>query len=307
MITETEESKRVLRKKIEKFDCEIDFYIFDQFESNVPWSLMVEKNGVAQIAYSKIFSPLILPVEIVKVLYLDTDLLIVNNLSNLFAIDLRESIAACQDAIDGQLHEEDRSFNSGVMVLNLDKMRKDWSWSSVGRAFEENLSSPWMDMTILRNLYGSDWYELPTSYNFIINGKAQKHFPNSNLSVIHFAGKPKPWDEVSDSFVDFYWKFFADRANSNFDVDQVDILDLKSDSFQYKYLNHLYHAIQFGLEVFSPHRDLVKLEATRMELEATRMELEATRMELEATIGSTIWKVFKPYRSIRKKFKGSFR
>ena len=253
---------------------------------------MIEKNNVSRIAYSKIFSPLIIPNTISKIVYLDTDILIVRPLTPLFDFNFDNSLAACQGASDEQLSGEKLSFNSGVMVLNLDKMRNSWDWEFIIKSFQDNTFSRWMDTTILRRLYGSDWYEIPTSFNFIINGKSQKYFQSSDLSVIHFAGRPKPWDTTSDSIFDYLWRFVDYAVNSLQKKNDL-ILDWTTDSFLYQQLNSLYHAILSGRPIISPHR-------IGSVLEATRTELEATRTELEAIIGSTIWRVFKPYRSILK-------
>jgi lipopolysaccharide biosynthesis glycosyltransferase len=120
----------------------------------------VEKNGVSKIAYAKIFAPKMLPDEVKKVLYLDTDILLLRPLTDLYLMALDFSLAAAIDASDGLVGNLDNAFNSGVMLMNLETMRKKWNELLLVEIFVENLDSHWMDMMILRTLYKNDWYEL---------------------------------------------------------------------------------------------------------------------------------------------------
>jgi lipopolysaccharide biosynthesis glycosyltransferase len=298
----------LFQEKLSPFNLDINFYTFDVNSTGVTSELFLEKNSVARIAYAKIFAANILPLEITKVVYLDTDVLILKDLSRLFEISFSQSIAACADSNEGQSDGSREVFNSGVMVLNLSAIRNKWNLDEVKLAFEENLVSRWMDMTILRKLFLDDWFELPTSFNFIINGRSQKYYAEEDISIVHFAGYPKPWTNEVDSVFDIYWRWL------NFQALEEVLASSPSkngsflgEEFLYDVLNRLYHSLQSGEIVSLRHVSKPELEATRSELEATRSELEATRSELEATRSelegiksSNSWQILGIYRHIKK-------
>ncbi len=284
IITESQVEIDLFQEKLSPFNLDINFYTFDVNSTGVTSELFLEKNGVARIAYAKIFAANILSPEITKVVYLDTDVLILKDLSKLFEINFSQSIAACVDSNEGQSDGSQEVFNSGVMILNLSAIRDNWNLDEVKLAFEENLVSQWMDMTILRKLFLDDWFELPTSFNFIINGRSQKYYTEEDISIVHFAGYPKPWTKEVDSVFDIYWRWLNFQA-----IGQVagsspskngSFLD---EEFLYGILNRFYHSLQSGEMMSLRHLSKPELETTRSELETTRSELETTRSELETT------------------------
>ena len=293
VITENQEEIDLLQEKLSRFNLDINFYAFDVNSTGVSSELYLEKNGVARIAYSKIFAANILPLEITKVVYLDTDVLILKDLSMLFKINFSQSIAACVDSNEGQSDGSPEVFNSGVMVLNLSAIRIKWNLDEVKLAFEENLVSRWMDMTILRKLFLDDWFELPTSFNFIINGRSQKYYAEEDISIVHFAGHPKPWTNEVDSVFDIYWRWLNFQA-----IEEVAASSpskngsFLGEEFLYDVLNRLYHSLQSG-EIASLRH-------------VSKPKLEATRSELEGIKSSNSWQVLGMYRHIKKLFLKTF-
>ena len=286
IITDNQAEMELFQEKLTPFNSEIKLYSFDVNLTGLPSELFLEKNGVARIAYAKIFAANILPIEINKVVYLDTDILILKDLSKLFEINFSHAIAACVDSSEGQIDNANEVFNSGVMVLNFIAIRNKWNLNEVRIAFEENLNSSWMDMTILRKLFLDDWFELPTSFNFIINGKSQKYYADENISIVHFAGYPKPWTNAVDSVFDIYWAWLNFQA-----LDKIEASDRPINSsfleseFLYGVFNRLYHSLQSGEMVSVRH--------------FSKLELDATRTELDAIKASRSWQALGIYRHLK--------
>ena len=86
----------------------------------------VSKAAMLKFALPQIFS------DLDKMLYLDGDILVLKDLSNLYNVDLEDNYVAAVIDMAGELHFKQhrrintkRYFNSGVMLLNLKKMRED--------------------------------------------------------------------------------------------------------------------------------------------------------------------------------------
>ena len=300
VITENQEEIDLFEQKLRPFNLDVHFYAFDLKSTSVSSQLFIEKNGVARIAYAKIFAANILPTEITKVVYLDTDILILKPLCKLFDIQFSQSIAACVDAHEGHVGSSSEVFNSGVMVLNLSTIREKWSLDVVRTAVEENLDSRWMDMTILRRIFLDDWFELPTSFNFIINGKSQKYFNEEDIAIVHFAGYPKPWTHLGDSIFDIYWEWLNTQALAKAWVPgKTQSKDPFDGEFLYSVMNRLYHSQQSGERFSLRNISKSELDSTRSELDSTRSELDSTRSELNLIKASNTWQLLNSYRLLK--------
>ena len=83
------------------------------------------------VNYYRIFLPEILDTSIEKVLYLDVDMIINSDISELYNIDVtRYALAAADEENESAVHFlnipfEYNYFNSGVLLMNLKKFRED--------------------------------------------------------------------------------------------------------------------------------------------------------------------------------------
>ncbi|MBR6127334.1 glycosyltransferase family 8 protein [bacterium] len=97
-----------------------------------PYKNLGEKHRhVSKTALLKFSVPYLFP-NLDKILYLDSDILVFRDLENLYDIDLNNSyVAAVSDIKAVKCYHFDKKlgldnyFNSGVMLLNLEKMRND--------------------------------------------------------------------------------------------------------------------------------------------------------------------------------------
>jgi lipopolysaccharide biosynthesis glycosyltransferase len=165
-------------------------------------------------AYLKLMIPDILPFGLDKVLFIDSDTVVVNRLSDLWAMDLKgKSLAAvgehkfcCLD--HGYEHGE--YFNSGVMLIDLGRWRES---KIVEKGLVFAKENPhrlrhW-DQDVLNAVFQGDWLAIDERWNacphlFGLNG-AYDLSPNSltesentaikNPAIVHFAGPGplKPW------------------------------------------------------------------------------------------------------------------
>lgn len=134
-----------------------------------------------------------------KIVLLDSDMLILKNLDNLFECP---SISA---VVDGAPFLSETHLNSGIMVIEPSKELEN-RWinqveSTVKQRKEEGLSTG--DQDVIRDAE-PDWPEreelhLPPQYNVFlrdVDELCEKYLPNGyeDLCVVHFIGPYKPWN-----------------------------------------------------------------------------------------------------------------
>lgn len=178
-----------------------------------------------------------------KVLYLDDDILINGDLSELFGTDLKNTYAGVVRGIDAELdiswrksHENDnlnveKYFNAGVMLLNLKKMRENNITTSKLYEIEIENKKDFIntDQDVFNYIFKENITWLPPKYNtmsYIIrdglfkvqlindlyyqNYKSLEELKNDAI-IFHFAGGKKPWLH-KNSFMRKEWLSYFEKT-----------------------------------------------------------------------------------------------
>ncbi|MEJ6981976.1 glycosyltransferase [Pedobacter sp. P351] len=142
-----------------------------------------------------------------QVLYLDADLVVELDVLSLDKFDFKgKALAAVSGGKLKTEYEYDfyinkallspdlDSFNSGVVVFNLDEWRlnklKDRCMEIANRFPKDLLSA---DQSILNAVFAGNFLKLPESYNCEWFANDDKRIIPNNV-IFHFIGSPKPWD-----------------------------------------------------------------------------------------------------------------
>ncbi len=147
--------------------------------------------------------------DIDKCVYLDSDTLVCGDIAELFSIDLNDFyLAAVRDSDiekvvydnKGNLDLKDY-FNAGVLVLNLDKLRKD----GMEKKFLESVGEKWQfnDQDILNKFCKNKVKFLDGKFNqfsYSVNDKEQP-------VVMHYLGEPgmRPWEYLYAKKWEKWW------------------------------------------------------------------------------------------------------
>ncbi len=145
------------------------------------------------------------------VLYLDSDLVVVGDLSELFSMELGENlIAGVQDDFVSTRpwgREMKARFgvsayvNAGVLLMNLRQMREE----SVGDKFlslDAGNNFPFRDQDVINAVCSGRVAMLDQKYNyFIFDG-------GLSAKIYHFAGNLKPWYVNKNDYQKVWWKNF---------------------------------------------------------------------------------------------------
>ncbi|MBO0451859.1 glycosyltransferase family 8 protein [Candidatus Enterococcus murrayae] len=171
--------------------------------------------------YFRLASGKLLPNTVKKVVYLDPDTLIINPLNSLWDFDLNGNMlgaathAGLTNLTEGfnniRLGTDHGYYNSGVMLMDMEKVREIVQLEDIFKTiheFGDYLLLP--DQDILNFLYGKYIKEIPEEiWNYDTRksnvyltkslGKHNSHWVAKNTVVLHYCGKPKPWDEKSNN------------------------------------------------------------------------------------------------------------
>lgn len=172
--------------------------------------------------------------ELDKVLYMDGDVIIKKDLSTLFNIDLGDMLcaAACDSGAIYFKHQYavqyPKYFNSGVMLLNLKRMRELNITQTLINTKKEINDKNLMDQNVFNIVFDKQIKILDIKWNFLIvnleraKGKWSieqiNELFNSNYknfydikkhsAIIHFSSKDKPWKFSDTPYADIWFKYY---------------------------------------------------------------------------------------------------
>lgn len=165
----TNENKELLYDIGERYNRRIN--VIDVCDLNIPPILYNAR--WPKSAYTRLFSGILLPEEIEKVLYIDCDTIIVRNIESIYETDLKDkSIFAVKDCV-GKLYkknigmnESSAYFNAGVLLFNVKKLREQKIASKIQDFLVKyNGLMNYADQDILNGIFCHDIGVLPAEAN----------------------------------------------------------------------------------------------------------------------------------------------
>lgn len=178
--------------------------------------------------YYRIFAAKYLPEEIDRVLYLDPDVYVNGSLSELYNMDMGDNFYAAASHTDSavmhkvnklrlDMDDESPYINSGVMLMNLERLRKEQNTDEVFEYIEKRkklLILP--DQDIISSLYGSRIIQLDSfKYNMtermlLLKAPFEKElnvdWVRENSVIIHYCGRNKPWKNGYVGQLDVFYR-----------------------------------------------------------------------------------------------------
>lgn len=168
--------------------------------------------------YYRLFAADYLPRDLDRILYLDPDIVVINSLADLYFDPFDHHLfKACTHVFSrGQRFNQLRLktdgntpyFNSGVLMMNLEKMRSVISKEAIFKYIKTNRSRLLLpDQDVLTALFGNQiqlidalYYNLSEKYLNQYNQKVAKgqnpitiEWVESHAKIIHYCGRNKPW------------------------------------------------------------------------------------------------------------------
>ena len=165
--------------------------------------------------YYRLLAAQWLPKSLDKILYLDPDILVINPLYELWNTDIDDYLFAAashtekNEMANGinriRLKTETDYFNSGVLLINLQKAREQIKPEEVFRFVAENPKALLLpDQDVLNALYGMQilkiddarWNYDARNYNLYLlqsGGEQNLAWVLEHTAILHFCGREKPW------------------------------------------------------------------------------------------------------------------
>ncbi len=215
-----------LFKKLNKrYNNTIYFYAID--DGKVSDAKLKENSPVTIATYYRLLLPELLCESIKRVLYLDCDVIVRKDISELFTdIDMSEyGVAAVKDSLPWNtkhrfvmgLGLEDASFCAGVMLINLQYWRThDCEQKLLDFSTKDREEIFFADQDALNFVFRKHWYQLPYQYghsplSIAVLNQGQRwsdYWANAyDPSIIHYAAHVKPWFKIKFPEREYYWYY----------------------------------------------------------------------------------------------------
>ncbi|MFC6177395.1 glycosyltransferase family 8 protein [Companilactobacillus huachuanensis] len=185
--------------------------------------------------YYRLLAYKYLPKNIKRILYLDIDILVINDLKPLYTLNLKDYwyAAASHTALDvtdniNKLrlgnYEAEGYYNSGIMLMDLQAIREHVKADDIFAYIDKKGATLLLpDQDILNGLYGQNIMKIPDElYNYDArmnplyfaksNGEWDIDWVIEHTVILHFCGRDKPWrPEYKERFSGLY-KHYQHRA-----------------------------------------------------------------------------------------------
>ncbi|MGN1270997.1 MAG: glycosyltransferase family 8 protein [Clostridia bacterium] len=179
--------------------------------------------------YFRLFATKYLPKNIKKVLYLDADTIVINELNELYETEFEGNYFIATTHIRKLLHkfneirldikEDEPYINTGVLLINLEELRKRNVEKEVIEYIENNKNKFMLpDQDIISGLYGNK-IKLVDDLKYNLGDRALKIYNLNNPSkqitlkwickntvIIHYYGRNKPWNKDYNGKLGCFYK-----------------------------------------------------------------------------------------------------
>ena len=213
-------NRRRIVESVREFDCSISFVEVADVRISKLWRRA--KSCYPKSAYFRILLPELIGDIHSKTIYLDSDLVVLKSLSELWKIDLAENyllaasdmyVGSVEERLSGYLDFDEfgaalrcKYLQSGVLVLDLKKWRNDCMGDQLIDLITKHPSFNFPDQDALNVLLANKWKEIDPRWNqtpIIFKFSDWKESPYGESTfyqvkydpfIIHYATGPKPWD-----------------------------------------------------------------------------------------------------------------
>jgi lipopolysaccharide biosynthesis glycosyltransferase len=203
-----------------RYKCEL-IKLPISIESFADWRLDPNSHFSAA-AYYRLLIPQLLLER--RAIYLDCDLIITCGLARLYNQDLAGAwIAGCTDPVAAPLSripraESDPYLNSGVLLLDIEALRRELPPREIARIYSENEQLiVFPDQCLINKMAEGRKLELPENWNLQFHNRSREELSelidaNDGKAILHFSGPLKPWMAWAPSRYTAFWSQYARLA-----------------------------------------------------------------------------------------------
>ena len=164
--------------------------------------------------FYRLFIPFVLPNTIEKAIYLDGDIIVTLDINEFWQIELADKplgVVTCYPiGLRGIVKSEDY-FNAGVLLMNLNILRKEEETVKAGMKFfsENSQHLKWGDQDLLVYCFGARAMKLPQKFNCQVqfHARVKKELPERK--IYHYLGLATSLTmDLSDAFNRLWMSYF---------------------------------------------------------------------------------------------------
>ena len=208
----------------EQYICDIHFINLDEI---IFKDIRMHIRHITKTTYYRLLIGDLLPIEIDKCIYLDVDICVCKDLSELFNIELKDNYLAgvispayffaekrqCKRL---NISSMKQYINAGMLIMNLKQIRKDKMTEKFIELTKKNYFA--QDQDILNVACFGKIITLPPKYNaqvynLVENNPllrklySEKDIIDANTApyIIHYSNKRKPWNSLNVYMEEFWW------------------------------------------------------------------------------------------------------
>ncbi|HFR3748616.1 TPA: SP_1767 family glycosyltransferase [Streptococcus suis] len=239
-----------LNKKLAPLDSKIingrvNSQILEGYQTNISYTVFL-----------RYFIPQLVTED--RVLYLDCDLVVSQDLTPLFTMDMQGYPLAAVKDLGGQVYFNEHVFNSGVLLID----NKQWKEENMTKHLIE-MTNEWHDkviqddQSILNMVFKDRWLALENTYNFVTIHQMFSDYPldyPTYPAIIHYLTERKPWSIYTQSLFRDLWWFYHDLEWTDIQkqdplprMEKLQVEKPKPTAFIYTYSEGL-EGIEFLLE-----------------------------------------------------------
>lgn len=203
--------------KYEQDNVDIEFVDLNYYVAKIKDKLYT-RDYYSKTTYFRLFIPNLYP-QYDKVLYLDSDIVILDDIAKLYNIDLGDNLVggAPDDVIQKikvfseyaeivvGVKDYRKYFNAGVLLMNLDAMRKFKFQEKFLYLLDKITFAVAQDQDYLNlmckgrvKLFDRTWNRMPME---------DKHIKTSDVKLIHYNLAYKPWHFEDILYKEFFWEY----------------------------------------------------------------------------------------------------
>lgn len=209
----SDNSKFILRTLVSKYyDASIEFV---HINKDIFANLKLNIEHITIEGYYRYLIPNLFT-NIDRCIYLDADLVVTDSLKDFYDTNIKEYYcAAIKDLYIEEINysnEIDIRYtyvNSGVLLMNLTKMRKD---NIVEKMFANSELHKdriqFQDQDIINITLQGKVKELNSIYNFASSNIAHEKHKRNKAIIIHYTGPIKPWNTKCKNHLRYIWRYY---------------------------------------------------------------------------------------------------
>jgi lipopolysaccharide biosynthesis glycosyltransferase len=212
--TDIDRINRILDGKVNIIFYSISPDVFSEFPLIGKWTMA---------AYFRIFFAELLPVNISRLIYLDSDTVVTRKLDEFFNIDLNGMVigAVYDNYVKAQALlgiPEGEYFNSGVMLIDLDRWRAQGITRKTVQYLNENAEKIlYVDQCALNAVLRPNWFKLDLTYNLLYSyipeniSRKKLNELMTTVLIVHYTLE-RPWNMLCKNRLRSLYSKYLNRA-----------------------------------------------------------------------------------------------